>query len=269
MMPLVFVVDGAPERRTIVQYALEREGYTVEAVASSRALEAAEQRHPAVMIMAIDLPDANGIDLCQKVRRCPELARTRIILLADNKMDKFRMVLKSEADDCVSMPLAPGELALRVEAVLHSAERLGSSEMGDVVINSAAMKVKVRGSEIITTTLEFRLIDYMARHQGKVFTRDALLDAVWGDLQFVTPRSVDACVRRIRRKIEHDSAAPTILKTVRGIGYKLDAKPIWETALTDFCQCPTCSAIRLRSKSATAVQGVRGATLPRRAASLR
>jgi DNA-binding winged helix-turn-helix (wHTH) protein len=116
------------------------------------------------------------------------------------------------------------------------------------------MRVAVRGKEIATTILEFRLIDYMARHQGKVFTRDALLDAVWGDLQFVTPRSVDACVRRIRRKIELHSSSPALLKSVRGIGYKLEARPVWE-AQDELCDCPTCSAARMRSKARTSHPG--------------
>jgi DNA-binding response OmpR family regulator len=88
------------------------------------------------------------------------------------------------------------------------------------------MKISVRGNEVPATRLEFRLLDYLARNQDRVFNRDQLLDAVWGDMQFVTPRAVDACVRRIRRKIEPDRAQPTYLKTVRGIGYRFDGAGI-------------------------------------------
>ena len=112
------------------------------------------------------------------------------------------------------------------------------------------MKILVRGKEITTTILEFRLIDYLARHHGKVFTRDALLDAVWGDLQFVTPRSVDACIRRIRKKLEPDCSSPTFLKTIRGIGYKLEAKPLWARS-SDVCHCALCTATRARLSSAS------------------
>jgi DNA-binding response OmpR family regulator len=103
------------------------------------------------------------------------------------------------------------------------------------------MKLSVRGSEVPTTSLEFRLIEYLARHRGQVFTRDLLLDAVWGDMQFVTPRSVDACIRRIREKIEPDRNSPTYLKTIRGVGYRLDAVAAWELAPNDGCTCLACS----------------------------
>ena len=93
--------------------------------------------------------------------------------------------------------------------------------MGDIQMDTSAMKVFVCGVEVATTTLEFRLMYYLAKQQYRVFTRDQLLDAVWGT-QFATPRSVDACIGRIRRKIEPDKTRPTYLKTVRGAGYLLN-----------------------------------------------
>jgi two-component system phosphate regulon response regulator PhoB len=101
------------------------------------------------------------------------------------------------------------------------------AEDTDILIDRGAMKLCVRGAEVTTTSLEFRLVDYLALHPGRVFTRDVLLDAVWGEMQFVTPRSVDACIRRVRRKIEPDKARPTFLKTVRGVGYRFDAVAGW------------------------------------------
>jgi DNA-binding winged helix-turn-helix (wHTH) protein len=103
------------------------------------------------------------------------------------------------------------------------------------------MKLSVRGSDVPTTSLEFRLIEYLARHRGQVFTRDLLLDAVWGETQFVTPRSVDACIRRIREKIEPDRNTPTYLKTVRGVGYRLDAQTSWHFTSSEGCDCPACA----------------------------
>lgn len=252
MMPLVFVVDGVPERRSVIQRDLEKAGYAVEIFATMRALEAAERQQPPVMIVAIDLPDGSGIAFCDKILHSPSLSHTAVILLAGTKRDKYRAVLESNADDCVSFPLAPGELVSATEGALlrASGRRPPSAEVADMVIDSSAMKIFVAGKLVSTTTLEFRLLDYMARHPGKVFTRDALLDAVWGDLQFVTPRSVDACIRRIRSKIEIQSASPRFLKTIRGIGYTLDAKPAWESD-GEPCQCAICMAARSREKSAT------------------
>ena len=147
------------------------------------------------------------------------------------------------ADDCVAKPFTGRELSARVQAVLR---RLGrpfpsnASDPTDIVIDRAAMKVSVRGSEVVTTTLEFRLVDYLARHRGQVFTRDVLLDAVWGEMQFVTPRSVDACIRRVRGKIEPDRTRPTYLKTIRGVGYRFDAVAAWPS-WTERCTCEACT----------------------------
>jgi two-component system phosphate regulon response regulator PhoB len=92
-------------------------------------------------------------------------------------------------------------------------------------LNLLALRVSVAGETLPTTILEFRLLEYMARNRGRVFTRDQLLDAVWGQERFVTPRSVDACVRRIRNKIQSTRAGAAFLKTVRGVGYCLESTP--------------------------------------------
>ena len=272
MMPLIFVVDGVPERRSVVQHTLEQAGYLVEIFATMRVLEVAEQQHPSLMIVAIELPDGNGIALRDQIWQSPVHSSTAVVLLADNKRDKYRAVLESNAEDCLSFPLAPGELIGAVDAALRrAAERKpAASESADMVIDSSAMKIFVMGKQVTTTTLEFRLLDYMARHQGKVFTRDALLDAVWGDLQFVTPRSVDACIRRIRKKIEPESSSPRFLRTIRGIGYKLDVRPTWEAA-GEMCQCAICAAARIRAqvKAASAGDVGRGLNAIGRALSFR
>jgi DNA-binding response OmpR family regulator len=254
MGPLIFVVDGVSQRRSVVQEILERAGYRVEAFATTRAMEVAEQWLPSLMIVAIELPDGNGVVLREKIRRSTALAMTPVLLLADSRAEQYRDLIHASPHDYLVFPFTPKELVSRLEVALSRAPGTLSHSLGaDIVIDSAAMKVFVRGKEIFTTTLEFRLLDYMARHQGKVFTRDALLDAVWGDLQFVTPRSVDACIRRIRRKIESDSTAPQFLRTIRGIGYKLDGNATWEAA--DICHCRMCAAVRSKSKTLSARLG--------------
>jgi DNA-binding response OmpR family regulator len=135
------------------------------------------------------------------------------------------------------------DLVARVQSLIkRSPERPKSVrvEVPDLVINHAAMTISVRGTEIVTTGLEFRLIEYLARHRGRVFTRDLLLDAVWGETQFVTPRSVDACIRRIRYKIELHPSSPTYLKTIRGIGYRLDALAVSQAGSEGGCECVVC-----------------------------
>lgn len=249
-MSLVFVIDGVAERCSLLQYALERSGFSVETCAYTHVLETALQRRPAALVIAMDLPGISGIDLCHRLRCCcPQLSSAGMVVVADSKIGKYRAVPDSTVDACLSLPLAPGEIALAVEDAIRRRTNSdsNSAEFDDMlVINSSTMRVAVRGREICTTPLEFRLINYLAHHHGQGFTRDELLDAVWGDLLFVTPRSVDSCVRRLRRKLEPNACAPKFIKSIRGVGYKIEGRPIWEA--DDPCQCATCSAAHQRKK---------------------
>jgi len=249
MTPLVFVIDSVAERSSTIRYALEQAGYLVKTCASGHALEAAPRWRPAALVIAMDLSGRSGIDLCHSLRECPELSTTGMVAVVDSKLGKHRVVPDSSVDACLNMPFAPGEIALAVKNAIRRRTNSGRPSAASdhmLVINPSTMRVAIGGREISTTPLEFRLLDYMARHQGQEFTRDALLDAVWGDLLFVTPRSVDSCVRRLRRKLEPDDGSPMLLKSIRGVGYKLEAKPIWE--LDEPCQCATCSAALERQK---------------------
>ncbi|MBZ5721747.1 MAG: response regulator transcription factor [Acidobacteriia bacterium] len=190
-----------------------------------------EPASPALIMIANTVPDA--VDLCRRIRRHPLLARTPLICLTDSaNQQESVLALEAGADDCIARGLTPHELVARTKAVLrrfsppvspHAYPANALTRLGDFEIDNSAMRVLVRGNEVTTTTLEFRLIDYLTRNHGRVFTRDELLDAVWGDTRFVTPRSVDTCIRRIREKIEPQRTAPTYLKTIRGVGYRLDA----------------------------------------------
>jgi DNA-binding response OmpR family regulator len=251
-MPLVFVVDGVVERVSFARYTLEHAGYAVEVFTTAQAFESVETGLPDLFLIAVNLPDGSGIELCRRIQKNHSPSRTPTILVAESREERYRAVVESGADDFIISPFAPGELISCAQTVasrpLSQALSISSSREPDIAIDSSAMRVKVRGIEISTTSLEFHLIDYMARHRGKVFTRDALLDAVWGDLQFLALRSVDACVGRIRRKIEPHPFSPTFLKTIRGIGYKLDATTVWEETPRELCQCVTCSLSRQRSR---------------------
>ena len=249
MVPLVFVVDAVPERRGLVRNILELAGYRIEGFATTRIIDLAEQQCPAAMVIAANLADGSGLDLRKKMRAIPALAYTPVVVLADDATHpEFG---DGEAGDqwLTNATLCDSILHAVQAAIARNLSLLAATDAAnvDIVIDPSAMKISVLGKEVGTTTLEFKLIEYMARHHGKVFTRDALLDAVWGDLQFVTPRSVDACIRRIRQKIEPNSYSPTFLRTIRGVGYKLDARTEWK-AESERCDCKICSAARARTR---------------------
>jgi len=253
MKPLIFVVDGMTERRGAAQFVLERAGYPVEVFATAHAADIVELGHPSLILVADGLEDVNGLPLSDRFRQHPILSSTPLIVL-NSKIQKPGYLDSSGGELCLSYPFTPAEvLSVVNQSLRENADSAARSlESADIVIDPFAMKVSVQGKEITTTALEFRLLDYLARHQGRVFARDALLDAVWGDLRFVTPRSVDACIRRIRRKIEPVASSPRFLQTIRGIGYRLQAIPAWEGA-GESCQCATCTAARERAKGQTAV----------------
>src|SRR5579863_2869188 len=246
MKQLVFVVEEEFDVCELARQHLEEAGYSVRTFPTVRMIHEAENRRPVLLLIALMMPDGNGFDLCRRIRDSGILATTPVIFLIPQSSEHHRaFALECGADDCIIKPFSPRELVARVQAVLRRfniESGRHSIETADLVIDSLAMKVSVRGFEVPTTSLEFRLIEYLARHRGQVFTRDLLLDAVWGDMEFVTPRSVDACIRRVRGKIEPDRTIPTYLKTIRGVGYRLDAVATWQSTPSEGCDCIACTS---------------------------
>jgi two-component system alkaline phosphatase synthesis response regulator PhoP len=246
MMEYVLIVEiDSATCRLAIEY-LEQAGYSVRISSVEDAIERALRERPSLLLIA-GAPERNGLDLCRRIRQNPALARIPVVVLIDGAtLEDGIAAMEAGADDCLTRALAPRELVARIQAVLGRTGRPGPIPITertttDIVIDSAAMKLSVRGDEVETTTLQFRLVDYLARHRGQVFTRDVLLDAVWGEMQFVNPRSVDACIRRVRNKIEPDTANPTYLKTIRGVGYRFDAVAAWPSS-NESCSCPACTA---------------------------
>jgi DNA-binding response OmpR family regulator len=226
-MQTVFVLEDEADISRLVQYHLESAGFAVKPYAAiDRIVADAEKAPPALFLLDIMVPGGDGLDLCRRLRQNPKLSVVPIIFLTARAAENDRVQgLELGADDYITKPFATRELVARVKAVLRRFERPATAsvvQFEEIEIDASAMQLRVKGELVTTTATEFRLLDYLARHPGRVFSRDHLLDAVWGDARFVTPRSVDVYVRRIREKIEEDAETPRYLKTMRGAGYRFE-----------------------------------------------
>ncbi|HMD30258.1 MAG TPA: winged helix-turn-helix domain-containing protein, partial [Candidatus Acidoferrales bacterium] len=182
-----------------------------------------------LVILDLMLPKLPGLEVCREIRRDQALNRLPILMLTARGEEADRVVgLEMGADDYVTKPFSPRELVARVKALLRRTEPTSDAEKALEIrglhIDPASYRVARGGKPVALSTLEFRLLYYLARRPDRVFSRDQLLDAVWGTDRFVTPRSVDVYVRRLREKIEVDPEKPLYLKTVRGAGYIFDAR---------------------------------------------
>jgi DNA-binding response OmpR family regulator len=223
----VFVVEDDEDIARLIGHNLQAAGYDVQSFTSGSAvLGQALQQTPSLFLLDVMLPGTNGFDLCRQIRQTQMLSKIPIIFLTARGDEADRIKgLELGGDDYISKPFSPRELVARVRTVLRTARETPPPEtlrLGDLEIDASSMTVRIEGRTVLTTVREFRLLEYLAAHRGRVFTRDQLLDAVWKETAFVTPRSVDVYVRRLREKIESDPRHPRYLKTLRGIGYRLE-----------------------------------------------
>jgi two-component system phosphate regulon response regulator PhoB len=228
MRQLIFVVEDDFDIARLVRHHLEAAGFAVRVFSTTaRVIPEAEKNQPALFLVDIMVPGADGLDLCQRIRRNPNLGAKPLVFLTARTAEEDRILgLELGADDYITKPFSPREMVARVKAVLRRLERPlvpAVTKVGQLEIDSGAMMLLVSGKPVAMTVTEFRLLDYLARHPGRVFSRDQLLDAVWRDTQFVTLRSVDVYVRRLREKLEPDPENPVYLRTVRGAGYRFES----------------------------------------------
>jgi DNA-binding response OmpR family regulator len=225
---LIFVVEDEDDICRLIQHNLQSAGYAVQTFASGISfLSEALRERPALFLLDIMLPGVNGFDLCRQIRQSEVLAKTPVIFLTARSAEADRVRgLELGGDDYITKPFSPRELIARVRTVLRGIQEAPQAEvlkLGNLEIDSSSMTIRVDGNSIFTTVREFRLLEYLATHRGRAFTRDQLLDAVWKETAFVTPRSVDVYVRRLREKIEEDPRNPRFIKTLRRIGYRFEA----------------------------------------------
>jgi two-component system, OmpR family, alkaline phosphatase synthesis response regulator PhoP len=226
MMKHVLVVDDEEDIVNLLAYNLEKEGYRVSKAYDGRqALETVKKEKPDLVILDLMLPEISGIDVARAIRSDADTAGLPVIMLTAKGTELDRVLgLEMGADDYVTKPFSVRELTARIRAVL----RRGSSpapepetfSQGKLFINFSSHEVTVDGKPVELSPTEFNLLKFFTRRPGRVYTRDQILDRVWGDDFFVEPRTVDVHIRRLRSRIEDDAADPRYILTVRGAGYK-------------------------------------------------
>ena len=229
MTPHILVVEDEAALVELLRYNLEEEGFRVSAAADGEAaLAAVAEDKPDLIVLDLMLPLISGLEICRQLRRRPETRGLPIIMLParGEESDRIRG-LDSGADDYVTKPFSPSELVARVRAVLRRARPALAQDSlgyGELVMDLAKRRVTREGRAIHLSPTEFRLLQHFMEHPGRVFSREQLLDAVWGLDAEVEPRTVDAHIRRLRKAL-NDGGKADLIRTERAAGYALDSKP--------------------------------------------
>ena len=228
LRPVIFIVEDDEDIARLISHNLQAAGFEVQSfVSGASVLSEAVREMPSLFLLDVMLPGTDGFELCRHIRQTPALSATPIIFLTAKTAEADRVKgLELGGDDYITKPFSPRELVARIRSVLRGLSQAPTAgevlKLGELEIDVSSMTVQVQGRNVLTTVREFRLLEYLATHRGRVLTRDQLLDAVWKETPFVTPRSIDVYIRRLREKIELDPRHPQYLKTLRGIGYRFE-----------------------------------------------
>src|SRR3954467_1908047 len=221
----VLVVEDDPRISDVLEYALKADGYEVQKAQRGReAIEMATQFSPALIVLDVGLPDIDGFEVCRSIRKGSDVP---VIFLTSRSDEIDRVVgLEIGGDDYVVKPFSPRELLARIKAIRRRHDRPATSpaesetgrelRYGPITIDPEKFRVRLSGREILLTAQEFKLLELLVRHPGRVFTREQVLNRAWGDGGLVADRTIDVHVKSLRKKFgKHD-----FIETVRGIGYR-------------------------------------------------
>lgn len=219
----ILLVDDEKDILEIVGYNLSQEGYQISTASNGKeAIAKAKKELPQLIILDVMMPEMDGIEACENIRKIPELQDTIITFLTARSEDYSQVAgFDAGADDYIAKPIKPKVLVSKVKALLRrlkeDAKTTSTLTVGNIEINREEYKINNNGKEIILPRKEFELFYLLATKPGKVFTREEILDKVWGNEVVVGGRTIDVHIRKLREKIGDD-----FFKTIKGVGYKIE-----------------------------------------------
>jgi two-component system phosphate regulon response regulator PhoB len=227
MAKRIAIVEDEAELAALVEYNLVRNGFLPRILpGTAGTLQELEAWKPDLVVLDVMLPDNDGFEICRQIRKSSSIARVPILFLTARSDEVDRVLgLEIGGDDYITKPFSPRELIARVKAHLRREKQdpdTNGTEVGPFRIDRPAHRLFMNNRELDLTSTEFRLLDFFLTHPGNAYGRDQLLDEVWGEQRFVTPRTVDVHVRRLREQIEEQPEEPKFLITVRGFGYRFE-----------------------------------------------
>jgi DNA-binding response OmpR family regulator len=228
-MKKILLIEDDVDLYALLKYNLEKEGFQlIGAHTGKGAVELCARERPDLILLDIMLPDADGLDICKRLRGHPELRSTPIIFITARAAETDRIVgLELGANDYIVKPFFVREVVARIKVQLRRPAEAGSVlKAGGLELDRVRCHVKLDGRELALTATEFRLLEYLMGRAGVVFSREQLLDAVWGNDRAVTDRTVDVYVLRLRQKLETDPGNPQLIRSVRGFGYSFNESAV-------------------------------------------
>ncbi|MDI6713606.1 MAG: response regulator transcription factor [Thermodesulfovibrio sp.] len=224
----ILIVEDEKEIADLMAYTLKKENFDVTvALDGETALQKLREKSFDLVLLDLMLPKIQGLEICKIIRNNPKMQKTGIIIVTAKGEEYDRITdLEMGADDYITKPFSPRELLARIKAILRRIKSSTTGQIihiGDIVIDKETYTVTVRDQPIKLSATEFKLLLYLSERPNKIFNRDHLLDAVWGQEIYIDPRTVDVHIRRLRLKIEKDPDNPQYIKTLRGIGYYIEA----------------------------------------------
>jgi DNA-binding response OmpR family regulator len=230
MKKIVLIEDDA-DLFTLLKYNLEKEGFSMVGSQTGKgALDLCRRVRPDLILLDIMLPDSDGLDICKGIRNDIELMHVPIIFLTARASETDRIVgLELGANDYIVKPFFIRELIARIKLQFRSqATPVRVLKAGGVEVDRSSCKARLNGELLQLTATEFRLLEFLMSRSGVVFSREQLLNAVWGQDRAITDRTVDVYILRLRQKIESDPAAPSMIHSVRGFGYSFEPRAAME-----------------------------------------